>query len=242
MFLKTQLANDKSSVLLLNALSDYQIDLERGNYDTLDAYSHEWNALEVWSAISDSVNKASKNLLLSTQEVADFTSQIKKEPLIHLGPIAQFITLIHFSKTKTQIKPENELNYLNKNSKIELYIEAGMPGFSLIYLDAVMHSLLSTQSKLSTLSQIIISLAKNKGQFGLLSDLIIQILVQQWLRLFEQLEPEYKMNFMVSKDEHQQRVSHCLSIEEAQKKLTLIEQYTLKILDKLNNGIKNDYH
>ncbi len=165
-------------MFLLNALSEYQIDLERGNYDTLDAYNHEWEAEEVWGAISASINGALKNPLFSAQEVAHFASQIKKEHLIHFALIAQFFTLLHLSKTKAQIKPEDEFNYLNKNCKIELYVGAGMPGCCLIYLNAIMHSLLTTESKLSALSQILISLEKNKEQFGLLSDLIMHVFVQ----------------------------------------------------------------
>ncbi|CEG57236.1 hypothetical protein [Legionella fallonii] len=237
MFFKTQLVNDKAS-MLLNALSEYQIDLERGNYDTLNAYSREWEAEEVWGAITDSINGASKSLLFSTQEVAHFASQLRKEHLIRFAFIAQFFALLHLSEAKKEVKPEDELIYLNKNSKIELYVEAGMPAGCLIYLNAIEHSLLSTRSKLSTLSQTIISLEKNKEQFGALNDLIMQVSVQHWLELFEQLDPKFKITFMASKDEHQQRASHCLDIKEAQEKLTLIEQYTLKISEKWSKGIK----
>ncbi|WP_133129178.1 hypothetical protein [Legionella steigerwaltii] len=235
MFLKSQLINDKVSILL-NALSEYQIDLERGNYDTLNAYSHKWEAEVVWGALSESINGVSKNLLLSTQEVAHFSSQLRKEHLIRFALIAQFIAVLHLLPAEKRIKPEDELNYLNKNSKIALYVEAGMPGGCLIYFNAIVHSLLNTQSKLSALTQILISLEKNKEQFAFLSDLTMHVFVQHWLELFEQLEPEFKNNFMVSKEEHLQRASHCLSTEEAQKKLTIIEKYTLKILEKLHKG------
>ncbi len=239
MFLKTELDNDKAS-MLLNALSEYQIDLERGNYDTLDAYSREWETEEVWGAISDIINKAPKNLPISTQALAHFASQLRKEPTIRFALIAQFFALLHLQETKSQIKAEDELNYLHKNTHIELYIEAGMPGGCLVYLNAIMHSLLSTKSKLSALSQTIISLEKNKEQFGTLNDLITHVSVQHWLELFEQLAPESKINFMASKNEHQQRTSQCLSIEEAQKKLTLIEKYTLKLIQKLSGGVRKE--
>lgn len=241
MFSKAQLVNE-NALMLLNALSEYQMDLERGNYDTLDAYISEWQTEDVYDVIDDSINEASNNRLFSAQELEHFSSQLKADHFVRFALIAQFFSLLHLPQIPSQIKPEDELNYLNTNLMLELYVAAGFPGFCLMSLNATMHSLLDTQAKLSALSQIIISLEKNKEQFGSLNDLIMQIVVYHWLQLFEQLKPEFKINFTVSKEEHLQRASHRMNIEEARKKLTFFEQYTLKILAIITNDSHKSYY
>lgn len=234
MFFKTEVACEKTEHLL-SALSEYQADLERGNYDTLGAYEPDWNAEEVWAAIVDNLRLVASKLPLSAEELIHFASQLKGEKFINFALVAQFFSSLYLLNTQKQVARASELTGLQN----ELHIQAGMPGLCLAYISAVEHSSLSLKSKLSALSQVLISLEKNKERFGTLSDFIIQISVQHWLRLFEQLDPELKTNFIRSKNNHQKRALNCLTVGEAQEKLTIIEIYTLKVLEKLNNGIGN---
>ena len=235
MFFKNQHA-DEASELILGALSEYQSDLERGNYETLEYYSLDWTEEEIWAVIEDNLKGASEKLPLSPEELTSFSSQLKKESSISFAQIAQLFASLNLLMNQKQVKPEEELKQLNTLPTV-LYIRAAMPGLCLVELNAVETSPLKTTSKLSTMSQTLHGLGRNKEAFGALSDLVIQVAVQRYLELFEQLDTESRKNYLKSVQRNQDLVASCFSIEEAQEKLTTMEKCTLKVLEKLNNSI-----
>lgn len=233
MFFKTEEVSDKVSSLV-ETLSEYQSDIDEGNYDTLNYYDLKWDAKAVWDVINNNLKLSNNEQLFSQEEIDYFYQNINIDKAIPFALIVQYLTSVDVLQILKQTKSDDELSLFENEPQVMLYVQAGMPGICLAYLGAIERSTLSIQSKLSAMSQVILSIAEYKEQFGTLSDLAIQISVEHWLDMFEQLDTNLKSNFSSSKEKYKTLAKNCLNIIEANKKLTVLEIYTQKTLENLN--------
>lgn len=168
---------------LIEALVEYQNALDRGDYTSLDD-----NDDIIWSENGGIEIVQDKLLLLLNMSGFEIGQASLKKDLIknsvELSQILNLLALLDILKNQKEknANPGEEWRQLKAMGAI-VYIEAGLPGPSLLYLNALRNSLIDEEIKLLLIEGIIINAQCNENKFGILDKIVLKVAVNDWLNI-----------------------------------------------------------
>ena len=239
-FFDRTLKEDCEDSPLSEALFNYGCALSRGNYEILDFYipsTREWTDTDEIKAVCYMLKP-----LLPILRIDGIDSMSLKDKLYRCVPIdfpkiAHLSASLHIMKNQLSVAPSEELEAL-KGIGVLVQAEAAMPVPCLAYLGALRYAIhIEDIIKLSLIDCIIIKIQHKKDIFGTLSHLVLRTAIKDWTDIIKKSKFSSTESVQAKMQRYKTIESSCLSVEAMKAELSLIEQYTLLICEKLKNGI-----
>lgn len=225
--------NENENSPLTDAIFEYQNTLNRGNYRALSSYEQEdWDVYEE----SDFVLKNLELLLLKLEphEVSSISTKLKEEKFIGLSQIVHLLVSLTIMKKFKEMNPQFDNNFLDTIGA-SVCVEAGMPGPSLIYLMFLNKNLnIDTKVKLLLIEGMINKIFANKENFGNVSYIALEILINYWLGIVK-ANPKLELNFAIRASKYEKINTEIPKINKND--LTTIENFIILSLIDLGFNI-----
>lgn len=230
---------------LEETIFEYFNALGRGYSDFLESEDSEeklWSDDDEVILVARHLKPFLNELKIDSINLSNLEDKLRLDLPIGLPKIINLFASLTLFKELNKYSPTEQIEKL-KTKEISAEIFGILPGPCLIYL-GTLRKFYNTSAQLVVLNNIIIRFPENSNKFGELGNIVLRVAVNDWIvaannYLSESTSDRQKNVFLRHKKQYIDKVNAVIKIEEADKKLSLVDSYIMLIWKELKNEIGN---